>query len=344
MDSFSFCKSRIFIIIIIITILLLSFHQSESQSIQSTHLLDLMIRDYTIRNFKLNLDTGTTQKIHLPSNFSGIDIDTVKLRCGSLRRYGARIGEFHIGSGVTVEPCPERVMLVRQNLGSNWSSIYSTGYNLTGYNYQLVSPVLGLLAYNANPDGVATNPFEVNVAGTDQNPILIDFLNSTESGNLNSKTTKKNSSVLCACFTSNGSTTFSDQVSPYVCKGTRQGHYALVMTIESRRKDDGGGMVTSSTEVNEGGGGGKLSRWKVAVGSVIGSGIGAILLGMLVVAMLVKVKKKAEREEMERRAYEEEALQVSMVGHVRAPTASGTRTLPISADDRYKNSHLNHYP
>ncbi|ESQ55056.1 hypothetical protein EUTSA_v10027461mg [Eutrema salsugineum] len=343
MGSFSLCTSKISIIII--TILLLSFHQSYSQPIQSTHLLDLIIRDYTIRNFKLNLNTGTPQKIHLPSNFSGIEIDTVKLRCGSLRRYGARIGEFHIGSGVTVKPCPERVMLVRQNLGSNWSSIYSTGYNLTGYNYQLVSPVLGLLAYNANPDGVATNPFEVNVSGTDQNPILIDFLNNKASGNTNPstspKTITKNSSVLCACFTSNGNTTFSDQVSPYVCKGTRQGHYALVMTIEARRKDDDsgdGGMVTSSTEVS--GGGGRLSRWKVVVGSVIGSGIGAILLGMLVVAMLVKVKKKAEREEMERRAYEEEALQVSMVGHVRAPTAPGTRTLPITADDRYKNSHL----
>ncbi|CAA7060130.1 unnamed protein product [Microthlaspi erraticum] len=306
-----------------------------------------MIRDYTIRNFKLNLNTGITQKIHLPSNFSGIDIDTVRLRCGSLRRYGARIGEFHIGSGVTVEPCQERVMLVRQNLGSNWSSIYSTGYNLTGYSYQLVSPVLGLLAYNANPDGVATNPYEVNVLCTDQKPILIDFLSSKTSGNTKlNTTTKTNSSVLCACFASNGNTTFSDQVSPYVCKGTRQGHYALVMKMEAPRKDvGGGGVVTSSTEVNVGGGGGgKLSRWKVAVGSVIGSGIGAILLGMLVVAMLVKVKKKAEREEMERRAYEEEALQVSMVGHVRAPTASGTRTLPIMPDDRYKNSHLNHYP
>ncbi|CAH8391982.1 unnamed protein product [Eruca vesicaria subsp. sativa] len=339
MDSFSFSTSTI----IILFTLLFSFHHSNSQSVQSTRLLDLMIRDYTIRNYKLNLNTGTIQKIHLPSNFSGIDIDTVKLRCGSLRRYGSRIGEFHIGSGVTVEPCPERVMLVRQNLGSNWSSIYSTGYNLTGYNYQLASPVLGLLAYNANPDGVATNPYEVNVVGTDQNPILIDFLNITASDN--PKTTKENSSVLCACFTSNGNTTFSDQVSPYVCKGTRQGHYALVVKTEARGRDDdssggGNGMVTPSTEVN---GGGKLSRWKVAVGSVIGSGIGAILLGLLVVAMLVKGKKKAEREEMERRAYEEEALQVSMVGHVRAPTASGTRTLPVMPHDRYKNTHLNHH-
>ncbi|CAN8230925.1 unnamed protein product [Cochlearia groenlandica] len=330
MDSFS-------IIIIILIILPLSLYQSNSQSIQSTHLLDLMIRDYTIRNYKLNLNTGTPQKIHLPSNFSGIEIDTVKLRCGSLRRYGARIGEFHIGPGLTVEPCIERVMLIRENFGLNWSLTYLTGLNLTGYNYKLVSPVLGLLAYNANPDGVAANPYEVNVVGNDKNPILIDFLSGKASGEI----PKKNSSLLCACFASNGNITFSEQVSPYVCKGTRQGHYALVNKEESQREDDDDGVVTSTTEVDgDGGGGGRLSRWKVAVGSVVGLGLGAILLGMLVVAMLVKVKKKAMREEIERRAYEEEAFQVSMVGHVRAPIALVTRTLPsigLAHDDRYKN-------
>ncbi|VYS62369.1 unnamed protein product [Arabidopsis thaliana] len=296
-----------------------------------------MIRDYTIRNFNIHFKTGAIQKVHLPSNFSSIDIATAKFRCGSLRRHGARIGEFHLGPGLTVEPCVERVILVRQNLGFNWSSyIYSTGYNLTGYKYRLVSPVLGLLAYNSNPDGVAVNPYEINVMGTEQNPILIKFL-SSEASVSPKPNTKKNSSLLCACFTSNGNITFREQVSAYVCLGTRQGHYALVI----RAHDSGGGGSTvatpSSSPALTDGGGGKLSRWKVAVGSVIGSIIGAFLLGLLVVAMLVKGKKKAMREEMERRAYEEEALQVSMVGHVRAnPNASRTRTIPRFENTRYK--------
>ncbi|KAG7615652.1 hypothetical protein ISN45_At04g012050 [Arabidopsis thaliana x Arabidopsis arenosa] len=296
-----------------------------------------MIRDYTIRNFNIHFKTGAIQKVHLPSNFSSIDIATAKFRCGSLRRHGARIGEFHLGPGLTVEPCVERVILVRQNLGFNWSSyIYSTGYNLTGYKYRLVSPVLGLLAYNSNPDGVAVNPYEINVMGTEQNPILIKFL-SSEASVSPKPNTKKNSSLLCACFTSNGNITFREQVSAYVCLGTRQGHYALVI----RAHDSGGGGSTvvtpSSSPALTDGGGGKLSRWKVAVGSVIGSIIGAFLLGLLVVAMVVKGKKKAMREEMERRAYEEEALQVSMVGHVRAnPNASRTRTVPRFENTRYK--------
>lgn len=63
-------------------------------------------------------------------------------------------------------------------------------------------------------------------------------------------------------------------------------------------------------------------------GAKVGGG-----LCLLIVAMLVSVKKKANMEEMERRAYEEEVLQVNMVGQVRAPTASVTRTLPTIEHD-----------
>lgn len=107
---------------------------------------------------------------------------------------------------------------------------------------------------------MATNPCEVNVVGTDHNPILIDFLNSKAGCNPgpDPKTTKKNSPVLFACYANSGNTTFSDQVSLYVCKGTRQGHYALVVTTEAGGKDDsgaggdGGDMMTPSTEMNDG--------------------------------------------------------------------------------------------
>ncbi|CAN0907444.1 hypothetical protein LINGRAHAP2_LOCUS24808 [Linum grandiflorum] len=53
------------------------------------------------------------------------------------------------------------------------------------------------------------------------------------------------------------------------------------------------------------------------------------------VAMFGKAKKKAMMVEMERKVYEEEALQVSMVGHVRAPLASTTRTVPTIDNDHF---------
>ncbi|KAI4367925.1 hypothetical protein MLD38_016548 [Melastoma candidum] len=99
-------------------------------------------------------------------------------------------------------------------------------------------------------------------------------------------------------------------LAPYLCLASGSGHFGLVTElppVQARRKE---------------------SAWKVAIGSSIGTALGIFLLALLLVALFVKAKKRSKREEMERRAYEEEALQVSMVGHVRAPIAATTRTVP----------------
>ncbi|KAL5748626.1 hypothetical protein ACOSQ2_025923 [Xanthoceras sorbifolium] len=280
--------------------------KAEAQGIKSVRLLDLVIRDYTFKSFDNNFRTGTFHDVNLPANLSGIEVDTARFRCGSLRRYGARVKEFHLGIGVIVQPCVERVMVVRQNLGHNWSSIYYANYDLSGY--QLVSPVLGLLAYNAGTDVNFSKRFELGILANVK-PITIDFRNSTT-------VITNNSGIkpMCANFQGDGKVTLTNQVSPYVCVATRHGHFGLVTELPSPPPD----QVTKK----------KISGWKLAVGTTVGSAVGAFLLGLLFVAMFVKVKKKARMEELERRAYEEEALQVSMVGHIRAPTASVTRTLP----------------
>ncbi|XP_027182982.1 uncharacterized protein LOC113781272 [Coffea eugenioides] len=276
--------------------------QIEAQGIKSARLLDLVIRDYTFQSYDRFFGTGKLHTVSLPANLSGIKVDTVRFRCGSLRRYGAKVSEFHLGTGVTVNPCVERVLIVAQNLGSNWSSIYYDNYELSGY--QLISPVLGLLAYNAGDNINFSSPFELGIqAGKD--PIKIDFRNTTK---LNATT---GIIPLCARFERDGKVTLANQASPNVCVSTRQGHFGLV--IESP-------LMPMKKQV---------SKWKIAVGSSIGAALGAFLLTLLLIAIFVKVKKKARMEELERRAYEEEALQVSMVGHVRAPTASVTRTVPI---------------
>ncbi|XP_017972448.1 PREDICTED: uncharacterized protein LOC18606421 [Theobroma cacao] len=276
--------------------------KAEAEGIRSARLLDLLIRDYTVKSFDRHLRTGIVHTVHLPANFSGIKVDIARFRCGSLHRYGAQVKEFHLGSGTTVQPCAERVMVVRQNLGHNWSSIYYANYDLSGY--QLVSPVLGLLAYNAGSDVSFGSPFQLGILAREK-PIKIDFSNFTKASNMTGIR------LFCASFEGDGKVTMKNQVSPNVCFATRHGHFGLV--IES----------PPSLPVRK-----KISRWKVVVGSSIGAALGAFLLGLLFVAMFVKVKKKARMEELERRAYEEEALQVSMVGHIRAPTASITRTTP----------------
>jgi hypothetical protein len=46
-------------------------------------------------------------------------------------------------------------------------------------------------------------------------------------------------------------------------------------------------------------------------------------------------RRKSEMAELERRTYEEEALRVSIVGHVRAPSAAGSRTTPDELETEY---------
>ncbi|GMJ06174.1 hypothetical protein like AT4G22900 [Hibiscus trionum] len=280
----------------------ISLLSTEAEEIGSARLLDLLIRDYIVKSFDRHLRTGNVQTVNLPANFSGIKVDTARFRCGSLHRYGAQIKEFYLGRGVNVQPCAERVMLVRQNLGSNWSSVYHSNYDLSGY--QLVSPILGLLAYNAGTDVSFGSPFEVGILAR-ENPIKINFSNITKASNT------RGIRPLCASFEGDGKVTLRNQVSPNVCVATRHGHFGLVVELPP------------SMPVRK-----KISRWKLAVGSSMGAALGAFLLGLLLVSMLVKVKKKARMEELEMRAYEEEALQVSMVGHMRAPIAPGTRTTP----------------
>lgn len=292
----------------LILLSLAALQTAEPQAIKSARLLDLVIRDYTFRSYHRNFRTGKLHQVSLPANLSGIEVETVRFRCGSLSRYGGKINEFHLGVGIYAHPCVKRVMLVRQNLGSNWSSIYYDNYELTGY--ELISPVLGLLAYSVG--SLPTNQSEVGIQAG-KKPIIIDFSN-TALLNITSGMIP-----LCASFDPDGKVTLSNQAQPNVCVATKHGHFGLVVQSP---------LIPLKQ---------KLSKWKIAVGSSIGAALGVFLLTLLFIAMCVNAKKKAKMDELERRAYEEEALQVSMVGHVRALTASGTRTVPTNIEnDEYR--------
>ncbi|XP_017639212.1 uncharacterized protein LOC108480658 isoform X2 [Gossypium arboreum] len=191
-------------------------------------------------------------------------------------------------------------LLIRDNVVKSFDKHLRTGY-------QLVSPVLGLLAYNAGTDVSSGTPFEVGILARENNPIKINFSNVIT----NTTSSRRGIRPLCASFGGDGKVRLKNQVSPNVCVATRHGHFGLLIELPP------------SMPVRK-----RIRTWKLAVGSSIGAALGAFLLGLLLVSMLVKVKKKARMEELERRAYEEEALQVSMVGHFRAPTASVTRTTP----------------
>ncbi|KAJ6393773.1 hypothetical protein OIU77_023081 [Salix suchowensis] len=232
----------------LVVLLSLAFVRVETQGIRSARLLDLLIRDYTLKS------SGHTLQ-------------------DSLRRYGAQVKEFHLGIGVTVQPCVERLLVIRQNLDLNWSSIYYANYDLSGY--QIVSPILGLLAYNFGSDVNVSNSFEIGIHAGGK-PITIDFINVSTTANVSGIR------PLCAIFENDGRVTLKNPTSPFVCVATRHGHYGLV--IKSPPAPPPSMQVVKK----------KISLWKVVVGSSVGTAIGVILLGFLLVAMFVKVKKESK--------------------------------------------------
>ncbi|XP_047326764.1 uncharacterized protein LOC124930467 [Impatiens glandulifera] len=264
--------------------------------LRSSRLIDLLIRDYT---FKHNIKkTGKPFAVHLPTNLSGIHVTATRLRCGSLRRYGLKIGEFRLDAGVSSFPCAERIIIVRQNLGNEWSSIYYENFELSGYKF--ISPVLGLLAYNYGLNNDST--FEVGIQAGDD-PILIDFSNLT-TAKYDDGGGDEGLIPLCASFRRDGRVTVARQGNSNICVARENGHFGLVVEIP---------LIPARKKKGEG-------WWQVAIGVSIVTMMGVFLMAVVMVVFISKMKRKM-KEEIERIAYEEEALQVTMAGHIRAPTA-----------------------
>lgn len=193
----------------------------SSQEINSAQELDLLIRDYSLKSFSNQTKTGTINSVHFPANFSGIKVDAVKFKCGSLRRYGAEVKEFHLGIGVTLQNCSERVVLIRENLGSsNLSSFYDLP------NYRRISPVLGILAYNAGND-----PYEVGILAGDE-PITVNFGNITR-GSVSASVSPgvPENNPICASFDLDGKVELKPLKSPGVCVVRKIGHFGLVVLL-----------------------------------------------------------------------------------------------------------------
>ncbi|KAG9452119.1 hypothetical protein H6P81_005023 [Aristolochia fimbriata] len=271
--SFMGLSSRVFLLF-----LLFFSATAESQENSSSHarLTDLLLRDYAFRCYRVHAKTGRLYAVRFPANISGIEATTARYRSGSLRRYGAQMEEFLLSPGTVVDPYVERLIAVRQRLDASPSSI---GYgNIPGF--RLVSPLLGLLLYNGD-DLNSTDPIPLDISSI-KRPIVVDFSNVT-------RVLLPDLTPYCAFWDLEGKVRLSQLGAPgNVCLGYKQGHYGLIAEEMDR--------------------GEKASKWKIVVGSSVGGGLGVVLLGLLLIA-LVKKKKRLKMEEMERRAYEEEALQ-----------------------------------
>jgi hypothetical protein len=287
--------------------------QEQELQLQDTVLLDDVVQEAAQEWFHgRHRRTGVAYPLALPGSLSGIAATVSRFRSGSLRRYGVRrFGEFALPPGIAVRGRASHLIAARVNLG-NLSTIYDE--YAAGAGYRLASPVLGLAFYGlAWRNGSAA--LEVDVTGA---AIRVNFSVAVPA-------LQPGAAALCMSIGLNGTVTVTDVVSgTNVCQASDQGQFALVVGGAS---DDGSGGEAEHI--------GEVSKWKLALfGAALGAG-GTVLLGLVAVAVVTVQRRKSEMAELEQRAYEEEALRVSMVGHVRAPSAAGSRTSPDVLETEY---------
>ncbi|CAN1186331.1 hypothetical protein LINPERHAP2_LOCUS38078 [Linum perenne] len=305
-----------------IIIFLSSFTKADHEMIRTPEAMDELIKNYTFKSLatmKGRVKTGEIYNVDLPE---GIRANAARFRCGSLRRYGVQLDEFELGMGLTLKPCMVRVVVIAQNLGINWSSIYFANYDLSGY--KLVSPILGLTAYDYNATSIDSSisrfsnstssyyhyhyhPFEIGIQSSESNPITIKF----SSTSYNNITNISNSNPLCAIFAKDGTVSLNRpiSISPRVCASRGDAHYGLVVKVPQPARERGKKLL------------------KVVLGCSIG-GIVFILLLVMVVICVMKSRKNVKMGKLERNADEGEYLPVSGYGNVRIPVAGFTRTVP----------------
>lgn len=295
-------------------LLVVVLSQPDIGSPASATALDALLQDYAYRAF-VRPRTGRVYDGEVPSNLTGIKIAAMRLRSGSLRTRGVDMyKEFKIPVGVTESPYVERLVLVYQNLG-NWSARY---YPLPGYSY--LSPVLGLLAYDA-VNLSATNLPALDIKATG-NPISITFQDMTSAPD--------GSVAKCVWFDLHGLTNFSNVTNGNVCSATEQGHFSIVVESIAPSPEPIASPPPSPSVPSPGGKGGKKKNSKiwVIVGPVLG-GIALLALLAFLICWLQKYKHKKKMDQMQKASDVGEALQMTRVGDTKAPAAAVTRTQPV---------------
>ncbi|EPS58883.1 hypothetical protein M569_15929 [Genlisea aurea] len=269
--------------------------------------LDALLQDYAFRAL-VRPRTGTVYDGSPPADLAGIQVSALRLRSGSLWRRGfSDYKEFRIPVNVEVHPYVERLVFVYQNLG-NWSSLY---YNLSGYT--MLSPILGLLAYNgSNISSEGLQNLRIRASGS---PISVSF------AGLPSVFDRP--STRCAYFSLNGSVEFSVVVNASTCLTDNQGHFSIVVSESSPVVPP----RPSTRPPRSGRGGDREGEWTL-VGSLIG-GVALVAASAVAISYLVACRKRKELRRMEAAAEVGVPLSMTSVGSTRAPVALETRTRPL---------------
>ncbi|PSS24251.1 Lipoprotein signal peptidase [Actinidia chinensis var. chinensis] len=281
-----------------IIILVILFVSRFARAMKDPDSLDDFFRDYACAKVS-RPKTGILYNISMPANFSGIEIMFIRTKTRNFWRRGANFSTFQIPPGILPMPFVKRFDLMYQNLG-NWSSYY---YNVP--NYTLVTPIVGLLFYNATNSSTRNSKLSPVV---NKDPILVHFPQISVSEN------HKNVSFQCARFGANGSVELTNMTLENACVTRDQGHFSIVVP-----------SPPPAAKKRE-----KFWKWWV-VGFGVGI-VGLVLVAFLGVVMCKFVKRKRIGQ-MERQSERSETLDTIWVGMSKMPSATGIRTQPVLESD-----------
>ncbi|KAH7554645.1 hypothetical protein JRO89_XS12G0252400 [Xanthoceras sorbifolium] len=294
------------VVVVQLWLFLLPHVAAQSNTRSRARALDTLLQDYAYRAF-VRPRTGIVYDGAVPSNLTGMKIAGMRLRSGSLRTRGVTMyKEFRIPKGVRENPYVERLILVYQNLG-NWSTTY---YPLPGYTY--LSPVLGLLAYDAsNLSAINLQELDIRASG---DPISITFQDVSAPGG---------SAAKCVWFDLHGFANFSNVRSGNTCSTIEQGHFSIVVESVAPSPQPVSPVPPPGVPKKK-----SNSKVWIIVGPVLG-GIALLVLLAFLVLWLHKYKQRKKMEQMQKAADVGEALKMTSVGSTKAPAAVVTRTQPV---------------
>lgn len=304
------------------------------EALSSQGSLDNVLQKYAYRSL-FHPKTGIIYDAQVPNNMSGIKVNAVRLRSGSLRSRGILYNEFDVPPGIVAKPYVRRLVIVYHNLG-NWSSQY---YSNSGFGFKLrfklVAPVLGLLAYDYS-NFSSGNIEEIEIYAT-KKPISISFTTAVFPRAL---------TPMCISFHLNGTVSVSNVSSyPNICTTYNQGHFSLAVESvvpapapspstkpiqvssfappPSKQVPGSIPDVASETPKKQ-----KTSTLRAALGPFLG---GFTVLGMmgLLVYWFIRRREMSMITKLEYQADKGEALQTALIGNSRAPVAPGVRTQPM---------------
>lgn len=277
----------------------------STSDLQSRQALERSIQMAAFKQFDSH-KTAKLYNVSVPTIPSGT-FQAIRLRSGSLRRYGVTINEFTIPRGCEVKPAvPERVLLVYTQLANR-----SLFQSLPG-GFVLASPVLSVLVYDATNLNSTQPPSQLSIS-TIANLISIRFTQKID--------------VQCAYFYENSTDVNYTNLDQGVCQVDHLGTFALVSNAPAPTPSSAPFPTSSPVSQKR-----HSNTWKIVVGSVVG-GLALLLLVSLLAIGIGNHRKNAKLARMEYQADQGVTLQTATIRNSRAPTAGETRTQPTLEKD-----------